>query len=292
MDAFHGKIFQQDGARANSSKSSQKEIRRLFEDNFIPTWESGPEITEKFPRWPPNSPDLSAIELVWSIIKGMMNIFPPRTMEELKLLIKKVWDSIPKEMCERIINHIKKRWDLCIKHKGRRLDKQLLKKISSTKNNLILKLAKSKINGVRISYNDKFVLKLKNKDIRERNKKIKEQIKIENTWKAKWNKLMKLKPNEYKNIPDKTKKDIKFNLDHETARRELMQENLEEIQKKSIIEYLDVLNEKTKEKLMGLCLDIKILEAFESDKFIGEEDTEGIEDDSYALGEEEEEESI
>jgi len=292
MDVFHGKIFQQDGARAHSSKSSQKEIRRLFEDNFIPTWESGPEITEKFPRWPPNSPDLSAIELVWSIIKGMMNIFPPRTMEELKLLIKKVWDSIPKEMCERIINHIKKRWDLCIKHKGRRLDKQLLKKISSTKNNLRLKLAKSKINGVRISYNDKFVLKLKNKDIRERNKKIKEQIKIENTWKAKWNKLMKLKPNEYKNIPDKTKKDIKFNLDHETARRELMQENLEEIQKKSIIEYLDVLNEKTKEKLIGLCLDKKILEAFESDEFIEEENTEGIEDDSYALGEEEEEESI
>ena len=160
-----------------------------------------------------------------------MNIFPPRTMEELKLLIKKVWDSIPKEMCERIINHIKKRWDLCIKHKGRRLDKQLLKKISSTKNNLILKLAKSKINGVRISYNDKFVLKLKNKDIRERNKKLKEQIKIENTWKAKWNKLMKLKPNDYKNISDKIKKDIKFNLDHETARRELMQGNLNEIQK-------------------------------------------------------------
>ena len=64
-------------------------------------------------------------------------------------------------MCERIINHIKKRWDLCIKHKGRRLDKQLLKKISSTKNNLRLKLAKSKINGVRISYNDKFVLSSK-----------------------------------------------------------------------------------------------------------------------------------
>ena len=30
-------------------------------------------------------------------------------------------------------------------------------------------------------------------------------------------------------IPDKTKKDIKFNFEHEKARRELMEENLEEI---------------------------------------------------------------
>ena len=42
---------------------------------------------------------------------------------------------------------------------------------------------------------------------------------------------MKLKPNDYKNIPYKIKKDIKFNLEHETARRELMQENLNEIKK-------------------------------------------------------------
>ena len=59
----------------------------------------------------PNSPDLSAIELIWSIIKGMMNIFPPTTIEELKVLIQKIWNAIPKEMCERIIEHINKRWE-------------------------------------------------------------------------------------------------------------------------------------------------------------------------------------
>ena len=79
---------------------------------------------------------------------------------------------------------------------------------------------------------------------------------------------MKLKPIVYKNILDKTKKDIKFNFEHEKTRRELMEENLEEIKKKSIIEYLEILNEKTKEKLIGLCLDKKILDSFENDEYI------------------------
>ena len=133
---------------------------------------------------PPNSPDLSAIELIWSIIKGMMKIFPPTTMEELKSIIQRIWKSIPKEMCERIIEHIKKRWDLCMSHKGRRLDKQLLQKISSQKKRLKLKLSNNRINGIRISYNDKFVMKLKNKEIREKKKKLKEQIKVVNKCKS------------------------------------------------------------------------------------------------------------
>ena len=95
LDNFKDKIFQQDGARAHSSKASQIEINKLFKGNFIPTWESENEISEqKIPKWPPNSPDLSAIELVWSIIKGMLNMFPPNSMEELKKGIQRIWNSI------------------------------------------------------------------------------------------------------------------------------------------------------------------------------------------------------
>ena len=123
----------------------------------------------------PNSPDLSAIELIWSIIKGMMNIFPPTTIEELKVLIQKIWNAIPKEMCERIIEHINKRWELCIHHKGVRLDKQLLQKITTKRKELKIKISKERINGIRISYNDKILIRLKNKDIREKEKKLKEK---------------------------------------------------------------------------------------------------------------------
>ena len=77
----------------------------------------------------PNSPDLSPIELIWSIVKGMLNIFEPKDVNELKVAIKSIWYSIPVEICQRIIDHTEKRWDLCIKHRGRRLDKELLRKI-------------------------------------------------------------------------------------------------------------------------------------------------------------------
>ena len=82
-------------------------------------------------------------------------------------------------MCERIINHIKNRRELSIHHKGVRLDKQLLRKIVTRRKELILKLSKSRINGIRISYNDKFILRLIKKEIREKAKKLKEQVQKE-----------------------------------------------------------------------------------------------------------------
>ena len=104
-------------------------------------------------------------------------MFPPSTIEELKETIQRIWNAINPNICEKIINHMKKRWELCILHKGRRLDKELLKKISSENKGMKLRLSKLKINGIRISYNDKFLLKLKNKEIREKERKLKEQIK-------------------------------------------------------------------------------------------------------------------
>ena len=65
-----------------------------------------------------------------------------------------------------------------------------------------------------------------------------------------------------------------------------MQEKLEEIKKMTSIEYLNILNDKIKEKLIGLSLNKKILDAYEDDLFSNNDDldTKGIE------GAEEEEE--
>jgi len=35
-------------------------------------------------KWPSNSSDLSPIEIIRSIIKGMLTMFPPINLEELK----------------------------------------------------------------------------------------------------------------------------------------------------------------------------------------------------------------
>ena len=113
-------------------KVSRDKLYNLFGNNFIQIWENGNNINdEEMPKWPPNSPDLSAIELIWSIVKEMINLFPPNNLEELKSSIKNIWYSIPAALCEKIIEHIGERWKLCLKHKGRRLDKELLRKIPS-----------------------------------------------------------------------------------------------------------------------------------------------------------------
>ena len=94
--------------------------------------------------------------------------FPPKNMDNLKNKIKMIWDSIPISICKNIIEHMKYRWDLCIKYKGRRLDKELLRKIPKINKHIKWEMKSPEINGTRVSYNDKFVLKLKNKDIREK----------------------------------------------------------------------------------------------------------------------------
>ena len=265
LTKFEPKYFQQDGARVHSSLKSQKVIEELFGSFSIPTWENGPKLKDKtIPRWPPNSPDLSAIELIWSIIKGMLNLFPPKTVEDLKSSIQKIWESIPAAVCSRIINHIKARWELCIKHRGWRLDKELLRKITPNREEIKWKIKNTNIDGIRISYNDKFLFKLKNKDIKGRNRKLNEQIEIENFYKSKFDSLMKLKPKEYKNIPLAEKNEIKFQYLHEKAKREVMEEDIENIKKMTASEYLDILNSKTKEKLIGLCFDKNILESIDN----------------------------
>ena len=74
-------------------KASFLEIQKLFGNKFIPTWEDDPILNgNTIPRWPPSSPDLSPIELIWSIVKGMLNIFEPKYINELKVVIKNILD--------------------------------------------------------------------------------------------------------------------------------------------------------------------------------------------------------
>ena len=151
-------------------------IKFLFKDKFIPTWDDDCKINDEYvPRWPPSSPDLSPIEIIWAIIKQMLVFFPPKDMNDLKNAIKLIWDSIPKKICESIIEHMKYRWALCIKYKGRRLDKELLRKIPKINRHFNWKVKASEINGIRVSYNDKFVQKLMNKDLREKKRRLAEK---------------------------------------------------------------------------------------------------------------------
>ena len=260
LDKYQTKIFQQDGARCHSSKLSKNIIKALFKDKYIPTWEQGPTFNDKFiPRWPPNSPDLSAIEIIWSIIKQMLILFPAKDMDSLKKHIKVIWDSIPKAICQNIIEHIKYRWELCIRYNWRRIEKELLRKIPKIGKDFKFRLKNESINGVRISYNDKFILRLKNKEIKDKKKMLSEQRKKEKEAADKLNRLLKLKPKDYKNLSEKEKNDSKFAYNYEKAKSDMLVEEIQKLEKMCALDYLGCLNEETKEKLIGLCMDRNLL---------------------------------
>ena len=72
----------------------------------------------------------------------------------------------------------------------------------------------SEINGIRVSYNDKFVQKLMNKDIREKKRRLADQKKIEKQAKEKLDNLLRLKPKDYKNVSKKEKEEMKNNYEY------------------------------------------------------------------------------
>ena len=74
-----------------------------------------------------------------------------------------------------------------------------------------------------------------------------------------------MKPKEYKALSKKEKENIKFEYEHEKARREVYEQEIEELEKMEALDYLSVLNDETKEKLIGLCLNRKLLEDFNED---------------------------
>ena len=57
------------------------------------------------------------------------------------------------------------------------MDKELLRKIPKVGKIFEFKMKNNSINGVRISYNDKFILRLKKKDIKDKMKSLSEQRK-------------------------------------------------------------------------------------------------------------------
>ena len=80
-----------------------------------------------------------------------------------------------------------------------------------------------------------------------------EQKQLEKQAKYKLDKLLKMKPRKYKQIPVKEREDIKKDYEKEKARREVYEEEIMDLEKMVPLEYLTVLNIETKEKLIGSC---------------------------------------
>ena len=104
-----------------------------------------------------------------------------------------------------------------------------------------------------------------NKDIREKKRRLADQKIIENQAKEKLDNLLRLKPKDYKNVSKKEKEEIKNNYEYEKAKKEVYEEEIQKLEKMVPLDYLSVLNSELKEKLIGLCLDKKIMDGFNED---------------------------
>ena len=96
------RLFQQDGARAHTIAWLDANIR-----HYIP-----PE------NRPPNSPDLSPIENVWSIIATTVYADPePQSLQALKQHLRKAWTSISPSTLQHLIGSVPNRLKAVIKNK-------------------------------------------------------------------------------------------------------------------------------------------------------------------------------
>ncbi len=90
-----------------------------------------------------------------------------------------------------------------------------------------------------------------------------------------------MKPKEYKNISIREKEEIKRQYEYEKTKKEVYEEEINNLEKMVPLDYLSILNSETKEKLIGLCLNRKLIESFNEDgETMYEEDE--IEEDEEA----------
>ena len=107
-NAFHGVEnwwFQQDNARAHVAERTISFLRskkvRILED------------------WPPYSPDLNIIEIVWAIMDHKVEKRRPRTVAELKDIIIEVWNCETFDTINALVSSMPKRLRKVIMNQGR-----------------------------------------------------------------------------------------------------------------------------------------------------------------------------
>lgn len=70
-------------------------------------------------NWPPNSPDLNVIEMIWSIMEKYLNFIHPNNEEELRNALNMAWDSINIDIVNKLCESFVKRCFLCLQNRGK-----------------------------------------------------------------------------------------------------------------------------------------------------------------------------
>jgi transposase len=110
INSFYGALsylYQQDGARPHTAKSTITFLREkiLLLDN-----------------WPPYSPDLSPIEMVWSFIKKALRGNRFNSSEQLFAAIEEIWNNLSQEYIDSLVSSFPHRLQVTIEIDGKCLN--------------------------------------------------------------------------------------------------------------------------------------------------------------------------
>lgn len=111
---FYGEknfYFEQDGAPAHRSKKTL---------NFIQN-----QNINVIENWPANSPDLSCIEQVWSILECRIKRYSITSLKELYECLQKEWFTIPQIKLDFLVSKTPERFKLCISENGKSIGHKL-----------------------------------------------------------------------------------------------------------------------------------------------------------------------
>jgi hypothetical protein len=96
-------VFVQDGAACHTSQKAIDSICKKCTLN---------------PVWPPNSPDLNPIEMVWAWLKRAIPWHMIKTFQEAKKAIKDAWKNISQDSIDRLCDEFPHRMELLAQAKG------------------------------------------------------------------------------------------------------------------------------------------------------------------------------
>ena len=142
-------IFQQDNAPCHVSKGAREKLKEI----------------KHIENWPPNSPDLSPIETIWSVVQAQLEGKKVTTLDELKNEIVYIWNRIPdsffKKICDKFIEDLKK-----VAKTGHRVRGKRGKK--DNKEKFVLKKCPKYPDVIEnIVYNESSLIKIKKKILKE-----------------------------------------------------------------------------------------------------------------------------
>ena len=96
-------IFQQDNAPPHVAKRT---VAWLSEKVHLLT------------NWPPHSPDLSPVEMMWALMKSKINVDDVHSKEELFIRVQQIWNEIPQDMVDNMASSFEARLRACLYLRG------------------------------------------------------------------------------------------------------------------------------------------------------------------------------